>query len=696
MYNQGPLFTRPAQPDFRAMFESMPGFNLVLSPQSKILAASNAFLQAANLTQDQIIELSLSDALPSWVTRSGPAAVSELEASLRRVLNNRAQETTATFQSVLPQPNGAEDAFREIYWKAVNSPVLSSDGEVLYVIVSLQDVTAEIRLGLQRPKQCQRCSELRSQIEVLRTEISMQADHLRHSEERFTELLEGAPDAAMEIDLDGRIMRANSATIKMFGWTQEELLGQQVETLIIPGARREAHRGHREKYAQNPRLRRMGTGLELSAQKRDGSIFPVEISLIPVLSRGKSNVIAMIHDITQRKKVEQKLLQAQKLEALGRLAGGTAHEFNNLLAVILGSAELILSSLESDEAITGYIEQIRTASTRAGGLSRQLLTFGRAQILSGRVIDLNQILSELANSHLGLGAGIECRTMMADAPVWAFADPLLVEQVITSLLVNAANAMPDGGEITVTAEQADLTHGSAQINPGLEPGRYALLSVRDTGRGMSPEIQSHIFEPFFTTKSLFQSTGMSLAAVYGIVTQSGGTITVQSQTGSGTTFMIYFPHPTDEQISQKHEPAVKLEEKSLRGTETIMLLEDQPDLLMLTAEFLRRNGYNVLPASRGDEALRAAAEFQDRIHLFITDIVMPGMNGRICAEKLKATRASVPVLYVSGYTDGVFDSIALTSNEGFLAKPFTLEELGLKIREMLGKGSVTEATADGR
>jgi PAS domain S-box-containing protein len=688
MDKHGPLFTRPAQPDFRAVFESMPGFNLVLSPKSKIMAASKACLQAANLTHDQIVELSLPDALPSWVTRSGPAAFKELEASLRRVLNNRTQDTTATFQSVLSLPDSAEDAFREIYWKAVNSPVLSSDGEVLYVIVSLQDVTAEIQRGLQRSKQCQSCNELRSESEVLRTEISMQADHLRHSEERFTELLEGASDAAMEIDLDGRIMRANSATAKMFGWTQEDLLGQQVETLIIPGARREAHRGHREKYAQNPRLRRMGIGLELSAQKKDGSVFPVEISLIPVWSGGKSNVIAMIHDITQRKKVEQKLLQAQKLEALGRLAGGTAHEFNNLLAVILGSAELILSSLESGEAITGYIEQIRTASARAGGLSRQLLTFGRAQILSGRVIDLNQILSELANSHQPLGDGIECKTLMADAPVWAFADALLVEQVITTLLVNAANAMPDGGAITVTAEQVDLSQGNANINPGLEPGKYALLSVRDTGRGMSPEIQSHIFEPFFTTKSLTQSTGMSLAAVYGIVTQSGGTITVQSQTGSGTTFMIYLPHPTEEQISQKHEHSVKIEEKSLRGTETILLLEDQPDLLMLTAEFLRRNGYDVLPASRGDEALRTAAEFQGRIDLFITDIVMPGMNGRTCAGKLKAARAGVPVLYVSGYTDGAFDSTDLSSNEGFLAKPFTLEELGFKIREMLNKGQV--------
>ncbi|HET9790723.1 MAG TPA: ATP-binding protein, partial [Candidatus Angelobacter sp.] len=313
----------------------------------------------------------------------------------------------------------------------------------------------------------------------------------------------------------------------------------------------------------------------------------------------------------------------------------------------------------------------------------------------GRVIDLNHILSEPLNSQLGLGDGIECRTLMANAPVWAFADSLLVEQVITSLLANAASAMPGGGEITVKAEQADLSHGSAHINPGLEPGKYALLSVSDTGRGMSPEIQSHIFEPFFTTDSLFQATGMSLAAVYGMVTQSGGTITVQSQTGSGTTFMIYLPHPTEEQMSQKHEPVVKIEETSLRGTETIMLLEDEPDLLMLTAEFLRRNGYNVMPASRGDEAIRTAAEFQDRIDLFITDIVMPGMNGRICAEKLKATRAGVPVLYVSGYTDGVFDSIALTSNEGFLAKPFTLEELGLKIREMLQR-HVTEAAAGGR
>jgi two-component system cell cycle sensor histidine kinase/response regulator CckA len=693
MDKHGPLFKRPAQPDFRAMFESMPGFNLVLSPESRIIAASNACLQAANLTQVQIVELPLSDALPSWVTRSGPRAVKEIEASFRRVLNNRTQDATATLQSVLPQANGAENTYKEIYWKAVNSPVVSSNGEVLYIIVSVQDVTAETQSALQSAHESQSCNELRSQIEVLRTEISLQADHLRHSEERFAELLEGAPDAAMEIDAEGRVVRANSATVRMFGWTQEELLGQEVEALVVPGPRREAHREHRGKYAQHPRLRRMGIGLELSAQKKDGSVFPVEISLIPVWSRGKSNVIAMIHDITQRKKVEERILQAQKLEALGRLAGGTAHEFNNLLAVILGSAELILSSAASGEAITGYIDQIRTASTRAGGLSRQLLTFGRAQMISARVIDLNHTLSELANSQLNLGHGIECRTLMADAPVWTFADPLLLQQVITSLLVNAGNAMPDGGEITVSAERVDLRHPSGHINPGLNPGKYALLSVRDTGLGMTPEVQRHIFEPFFSTKPSFQATGMSLSAVYGIVMQSGGAITVQSQPGSGTTFMIYLPHPTQEQISQRHEHSVKVEEKSLRGTETIMLLDDQPDLLMLTAEFLRRNGYEVLPASRGDEALHIAAEFRKRIDLFITDIVMPEMNGRICAEKLKATRPGVPILYVSGYTDGVFDSAALASNEGFLAKPFTLEELGFKIREMLCKSHAAGVSA---
>ncbi len=523
---------------------------------------------------------------------------------------------------------------------------------------------------------------LLARLKALEEENSVLTNRLLQSESRFRELLEGASDAVLEVSNDGKIQVANNAAVIMFGYALEELIGQEVEALLVPGAKREAHRHHREDYSQRPRIRRMGNGLELSAQKKDGTVFSVEISLIPVWSHEKATVIAIVQDISKRKRMEEKLYQAQKLEALGRLAGGTAHEFNNLLAVIMGSAELILTP-EATEEQKRHVDRIRRASEKAGGLARQLLTFGRKQILFAQILDLNSLVAYLSPSFTELlGQAIEFQIVPAKAPVWIQADRLQIELVITNLLNNARSAMPRGGKVRLAVEAVVFTRDTGRANPGLPPGRYALLSIMDTGTGMTPDVKARMFEPFFSTKSLTEATGMGLATAYGIITQSGGTIAVRSEPDEGTTLDVFLPIPDEEAVAMSVSlPATS---SQMRGNETILLLEDQPDLLMLTGEFLRLNGYRVLSASKAEEALRISASFQGMIDLLVTDIVMPGMDGREFAKKCRALRPGLPVLYVSGYTSDFLDDLG--DGEAFIPKPFATEELGLTIRKMLSAG----------
>ena len=408
----------------------------------------------------------------------------------------------------------------------------------------------------------------------------------------------------------------------------------------------------------------------------------MEISLIPVWSHEKATVIAIVQDISKRKRMEEKLYQAQKLEALGRLAGGTAHEFNNLLAVIMGSAELILTP-EATEEQKRHVDRIRRASEKAGGLARQLLTFGRKQILFAQILDLNSLVAYLSPSFTELlGQAIEFQIVPAKAPVWIQADRLQIELVITNLLNNARSAMPRGGKVRLAVEAVVFTRDTGRANPGLPPGRYALLSIMDTGTGMTPDVKARMFEPFFSTKSLTEATRMGLATAYGIITQSGGTIAVRSEPDEGTTLDVFLPIPDEEAVAMSVSlPATS---SQMRGNETILLLEDQPDLLMLTGEFLRLNGYRVLSASKAEEALRISASFQGMIDLLVTDIVMPGMDGREFAKKCRALRPGLPVLYVSGYTSDFLDDLG--DGEAFIPKPFATEELGLTIRKMLSAG----------
>jgi signal transduction histidine kinase len=381
-------------------------------------------------------------------------------------------------------------------------------------------------------------------------------------------------------------------------------------------------------------------------------------------------------------KTEEQLRQAQKLEAIGSLAGGVAHDFNNLLTIINGYSEIIGSQLPADSPVRDLVREIGQAGERAASLTRQLLAFSRKQVLEPKVFNLNAIVTDTAKMLRRLiGEDIELNTTLEPGLRRVRADPGQLEQVLINLAVNARDAMPQGGKLTIETANAELHETYTHAYADLPPGPYVMMAVSDTGCGMDEATKARIFEPFFTTKGPGKGTGLGLATVYGIVKQSEGHVAVYSEPGRGTTFKIYLPVAEERVPSGKSHPGLQ---PARPGTETILLAEDEPALQALARHVLQSHGYTVLEAGQGDKALRIAQDYKGTIHLLVTDVVMPAMSGRQLAERLAANRPGVKVLYLSGYTDdAVVRHGVLQAETAFLQKPFTPGALAQKVREVL-------------
>ena len=625
-------------------------------------------------------------------------------------------------------------------------------------------------------------------------------------EERLRRLLDSAPDAMVIAAHDGRIVLVNSQTEKLFGYAREELLGQPVEVLV-PERFWGHHRSYREHYMAAPQGRAMGAGSELFGLKKDGTEFPVEISLSPQQTDEGTLVSSTIRDITDRKRVETALRQSeasframiegaygvyratpegkllmindammrmlgcdsekellalnlatdvfgeneytpllfnhpgrqkqfarteahwkrkdgkgitveisgrpvkdetgkilyfeviaedvshirgvehrlrhvQKMEAIGRLAGGIAHDFNNVLGVIVAYSEMLVEKLPEGSELFPLVSSIAKAVERGGTLTRQLLAFSRQQVLQPRVISLGEHLESIRGMLARvIGEDIQLSMHRSGADLRVKADPTQFEQVIMNLVVNARDAMPEGGRLSIETGGIEIDEEYCSRNPDARPGLHGMIAVSDTGCGMGPEVLSRIFEPFFTTKDQGKGTGLGLATIYGIVKQSGGHITAYSEVGHGTTFKVYLPL-TQEEGEKANLPGPA--SVSPRGHETILLVEDEESLRSVTLEFLTNKGYQVLVAADFDKALEASADGGRQIDLLITDVVLPGASGPKLAERMAVSRPDMKVLFVSGYTaDALVHRDMHRSDFAFLSKPFSLNTLAQKIRTIL-------------
>ncbi len=500
---------------------------------------------------------------------------------------------------------------------------------------------------------------------------------LRSSEERFRALVENSWEVLLLLDVEGRITYTTPSITRQFGWRPEQVIGSVLVDLL--------HAEDRRPVAQklSAALGRPGDRMMTEARIRhlDGTYRSMDAIVVNRLPEPAVNAVVFnARDITEGRRLEEQLRQSQKMEAVGRLAGGVAHDFNNLLTAILGYCNLALDDLGPKDPSRRDLEEIRDAGERAATLTRQLLAFSRRQMLQPEPTDLNGLVQQTEKMlHRILGEDIELITALAPGLPEIMADPASIEQVIVSLAMNARDAMPSGGRLILETMVSELDDAYADSHATVLPGLYVMLAVTDSGEGMDAATRSRIFEPFFTTKPQGKGTGLGLATVYGIVKQTGGYIWVYSEPAHGTVFKVYLP------LADAAYAAVAAPEPlpASRERETILLVEDEEAVRSLTAEVLSRQGFEVIDAQDGVEALRVAHSFAGPIHLLLTDIVMPHMNGRDLAEKLIAVRPDTKVLFMSGYTDHAVVHRELSAGAPFLQKPFTPDALARKVRTLL-------------
>ena len=505
-------------------------------------------------------------------------------------------------------------------------------------------------------------------------------DALKASEQNYRELVDGVRDVIFAVSADGLITSLNEAFETITGRTRQEWVGKPFLGLLHPddagksmellqAVLRDAPRPETSQLRILTREGKVVVGeFRTNAQQKDGRVV---------------GVFGIMRDITERLSLEEQFHQSQKMEAVGRLAGGVAHDFNNLLTAILGYCELLLADLTPDDPRRDDIAEIQKAGSRASGLTRQLLAFSRKQIIEPTLLDLNTVVTDM-RAMLGRLIGEDVTVVLSLRPDLARiqADRGQMDQIVLNLAVNARDAMPDGGTLTLETANVELDeHDAATHGATVAPGRYVVLTVSDTGTGMTPEVRARLFEPFFTTKEVGKGTGLGLATVHGIVLRYGGSVSVDSEIGKGTSFRLYFPSTAATEAIATAAPRTR----SQGGTETVLVVEDADGLRELARRLLTRQGYTVLLAANADEALRLFEQHAS-IDALLTDVIMPGASGPELTAQLIRQRPALTVIYMSGYTeDAIVQHGVLKPGIFFLNKPFTSETLGQKIREALDR-----------
>jgi PAS domain S-box-containing protein len=497
-------------------------------------------------------------------------------------------------------------------------------------------------------------------------------DLLRQKDKKFRLLFEDHPQPMWVLEAtSGRFLAANTAAAQLYGYTPEQFLQMSIGDIELGPD------------PENPETTIPSSpGVKVWRHRAGaGRIVDIEAALHDIEFNGKPAQLAVLFDITGRRRLEDQLRQAQKMEAVGMLAGGVAHDFNNLLTIITGYSQLILNSIRADDPNRHSVEQIMKAGERAAALTKQLLAFSRRQVLQAKVLDLNKLVGSLASMLQRLiGEDVDLRLVLPLDLGRVSADPGQIEQVLMNLVVNARDAMPKGGVLTVETKNVFLDESYVSRHSSAKPGQYILLAVSDTGAGMDKATLARLFEPFFTTKGTGKGTGLGLSTVFGIVKQSGGSVEVYSEPGHGTSVKVYLPR-IDQPVSIEAKNERKM---AVRGSETILLVEDDEMVRTLVRETLQREGYHILDAAGPLEARRISEQHNGVIQLMVTDVVMPKVNGRELAEQIGKRRPDMRVLYMSGYTDNaIMNSGVLQKEVAFIQKPFTPAAMTEKVREVL-------------
>jgi two-component system cell cycle sensor histidine kinase/response regulator CckA len=630
---------RESEATLRALINAPTDSVLLLDTKGVILDLNKIAAERLEKSRDELIGTLADDALPEDIARRRRSIISQIFETGREVR--------------------FEDERNGIWYDTVVHPIMDKDGEVSRLAIIARDIT----------------------------DRKHAEEALLQSEEKYRTILEEIEDGYFEVDLAGHWTFINDSMCKIHGYPTEELLGADYRQFLDEENGKKMFEAFNQIYATGESRKIF----DYEFVRKDGTKRQVEVSasLKKDLSGKPIGFRGITRDITERKQAAEKmeslqeqLRQSQKMEAIGRLAGGIAHDFNNLLTIIKGYTQLSLIELKEDTPLKGNIEQVHRATDRAADLVRQLLAFSRRQILEMKVIDLNAILKSLHNMlRRVIGEDIELVTVLAEDLGRIRTDPGWIEQAIMNLVVNARDAMASGGKLTMETGNVDLDEAYTGGHVVVKPGHYVMLSVSDTGAGMTPEVMERLFEPFFSTKEKDKGTGLGLSTVYGIVKQSGGDIWVYSELGKGATFKIYLPR-VDEPLEELREKV--LGDQLLRGRETILLVEDEEDVRKLALRVLERQGYEVLAARDGDEALLICKQHKDPIHLMLTDVVMPRMSGHELAKRSLSLRPEMKVLYMSGYTDhAIVMHGILMEGVRYFQKPFTVDALAKKVREVL-------------
>ena len=654
-------------PDFRALFEAAPNLYLVLSPGLIIVAASDAYCRATLTERDRIVGRPVFDVFPDNPDDPASSGVATLRASLERVLQSRRPDTVPVQKYDIRSPDPAGGGFEERYWAQFNAPVLDEAGEVAWILHRAEDVTEGIRSQ-------ERSEHLRGQQAII--------DRLRETSSFLDAVVDNLPGMLFVKSFpDSRFVLFNRAGEDLLGYARSEYLGKS-DYDFFP-------REQADHFVAKDRAVLESGNIQVTPEEqvttRDKGVRLLRTIKVPLKDKSGSAqyLLGYSEDITERKAIEQQLRQAVKMEAVGQLTGGVAHDFNNLLGVIIGNLDIAAEHAAADPAQREIIQEALNGALRGAELTRRLLAFSRKQPLQPAVIDLNHGLPQIAGMlrrTLGEQVTVE---LHPDPGLWPVkVDPAQLDEAILNLAINARDAMPKGGTISIETHNVRLDRAYTAANPDATPGEHIQLSISDTGAGMSPQVIERCFEPFFTTKGIEKGTGLGLSMVYGFVRQSGGHIKIYSEVGHGTTAKIYLPRSDGGSVADVRPAAA--DRAPAPGTELVLMVEDNKDLRTVTLKQLIDLGYRTLDAENARVALNILAERPD-IDLLFTDIVMPGgMTGTELAREARRLYPKLKILLTSGYTaramaNGFHDIEGLE----LLNKPFRKRELAQRLRSVL-------------